>query len=327
MTERVLITGGTGFIGSHAVEAFVSAGWTVRALVRNPDRLRWLAGQPVELPVGAVDDPATLNEALAGCDTVVHCAGLTKARRAAEFHRINAEGTRLLAEHAQRAGVRRFILCSSQAAAGPSTEEIATAESDEPHPITEYGRSKLAGERALRETAREMEWIILRPPAVLGPRDEQFRPLFQAVVRHGRYPEFGKGGQRYSMIGVHDFVRALIVAASAETGLNDVYFVANSLSVSWAEAAAIISRLAGRRVRPLRLNPALLSILGMTTEATAWFSGKSALLSQDKLREILAPAWVCSAEKIRRTWNFECMQSCEEVVRVTYEAYRNANWI
>jgi nucleoside-diphosphate-sugar epimerase len=325
--RRVLITGGTGFIGSHAVEAFLAQQWTVRALVRNPSRLTWLIGLPVETAVGRLDDAESLKAAARGCDVVVHCAGLTKALRREDLFRVNGAAVGEFAAVARQEGVRRFMLCSSQAAAGPSTDGDAVSEDDEPHPLSPYGQSKLQGERLLRENAEHMEWVVLRPPSVLGPRDEQFRGLFRAVVRYGVYPQFGAGTQRYSFISVRDLTRALLTAAEVERGLNDVYFVASSETVTWSELSTAIARAAGRRARPLRLGRQALTALSVISEAAARWRGKPALLSREKLDEIIASGWVCSSEKIRRAWGFECQWPLEATIRDTLNAYRQANWL
>lgn len=325
---RALITGGTGFVGSHAVETFLAAGWTVRALVRDRGRLRWLTGARVEIAEGAVDASSdTLTKLFDGCDVVVHCAGLTKARREFEYFRINADAVRNLIIAAREAGVGRFILCSSQAAAGPSATEKAVREVDAPRPITAYGRSKLAGEEVTRESAGDMPWVILRPPTVIGPRDRQLLPLFRAISRFGVYPEISGDEYRYSFIGVHDLARAMVAAAEARHGLNEIYFVANDMNLTWRDAALQIAELASRRARPLRLGRAFLHFLAVLADLSAILTGRPALLSRDKVREMLTPGWICSAEKIRRNWNFECQLSLDDTLRLTYAAYREAHWL
>ncbi|HEY3294206.1 MAG TPA: NAD-dependent epimerase/dehydratase family protein [bacterium] len=324
MTRRVLITGGTGFLGSHTVEKYLAAGWTVRALVRNPAKLGWLEKLPIEVAYGTLTDPASLAEAVKDCDVVVHCAGLTKAVQASEYFRINADATRQLTQLAAKSGVRRLVLCSSQAAAGPSSPGKPAREDDVPAPISDYGRSKLAGERAVIDAAGGMEWIVIRPPSIIGPRDEQFVPLFRGVVRYGIYPRFGTARRRYSFAGVHDVARALRVAGEAEQGANTIYFVAHDEALDWGEAAAIIAGFAHRKVRPLLLPECVVRIVGSLADRYASLSGKPQLLSGDKFREILAPEWRCSVEKIRSAWGFTCTWSREQTLRETYESYRNS---
>jgi nucleoside-diphosphate-sugar epimerase len=323
MSRRVLITGGTGFVGSHAVEHYLAAGWTVRTLVRDPQRLMWLKSLPVEIAVGTMTDQASLAKAAAECHLVVHCAGLTKTTNPRAFYRINGQAVEDFARAAAEQGVGRFVLCSTQAAAGPSRNSRALTEADMPQPISDYGRSKLEGEERLKAAAGRMEWIVLRPPSIMGPRDEQFIPLFKAVVRYGVYPQFGAGGQRYSFIGVTDFARALLLAGEATSGLNDVFFVASDETLDWSSAARTIAGFAGKRVRALKLGVPALKVLATLAEAGAKLQGQPALLSSDKIGEILAPGWVCSPDKILRTWGFRCELSCAATLRVTYDYYRH----
>ncbi|MBU0690952.1 NAD-dependent epimerase/dehydratase family protein [bacterium] len=321
--KRVLITGGTGFVGSHAVEAYLNAGWTVRAFIRDPNRLVWLSNLNIETAVGKLSDRDSLKRAAEACDTVVHCAGLTKALHKEEFFRVNGDAVRDFAEAAREQGVRRFILCSSQAAAGPSCSEQPRTEADEPAPVSVYGQSKLAGESVLQEAAGDMEWVILRPPAIIGPRDWQFLPLFKGIIKLGLYPKFGSGRQLYSFASVFDVVKALLMAGTYEGPVNQLYFVAHDEPVDWQIASQEIAGYVNRRVRNLTLPAGLLDMIGTFNDAVASVSGKPALLSREKVKEILVSGWVCSNEKIKRDWKFECDYDLRKTLRITYDFYKS----
>lgn len=322
MSRRVLITGGTGFVGSHAIDAYAAAGWQVRALVRNPARKAWAENGAVEVHVGGLDQRDALAVAATDCELVVHCAGVTKSARRDEYYRINTDAVKLLAESARAAEVKRFVLCSTQAASGPAMNGVASVEEDPPRPFTNYGRSKLEGEERLKDAAGGMEWIILRPPSILGPRDEQFAPLFRGVVRWGLYPRFGAGDRAYSYIYVKDIARALVCAGEANSGINEVYFVAHPEALDWDRAARFIAATANRKVRPLRVPAGVLKALGEINDLYATLAGRAMLLNSDKVREILAGPWICSAEKILKTWGFRCEYSTEQALQETLEFYR-----
>src|SRR5438270_5465616 len=140
---RVLLTGGSGFLGSYVAEQLAGEGHVVRALVRPKsdkgvlDRL-----QRVEFAPGAIEDRASLVSAVEGVDAIVHVAGIVKARKPADFFEVNAQGTRNLVEAAlARGGLRRFVYVSSLAAVGPSADGTPVSENAEPRPVTHYGRS------------------------------------------------------------------------------------------------------------------------------------------------------------------------------------------
>ncbi len=327
MSRRVLITGGTGFVGSHTVESYLAAGWDVRAAVRNPKRLTWLANLPAETAQCAFSDQSSLEAAVCDCDVVVHCAAVTKTPRRAEYYRINADAVRNLVIAARNAGARRFVLCSSHAASGPAIDGIASREEDPAQPLSDYGKSKLQGEQELQRHAGNMEWIILRPPSVFGPRDEQFVPLFRAVSRYGIYPVLGGGERQYSYIYVRDLARALLMAGTAEMGANQIYFVAHPEALDWELTANTIAGFAHRRAHPIRIPSFMAYGLGAINDVIAKLTGNAALLSSDKVREMLAAGWICSAEKIHQAWGFMCEYSTEQALRETYDFYRAAKRI
>jgi dihydroflavonol-4-reductase len=310
-------------VGSHTVEAYLDAGWKVRAFVRDPNRLAWLNDLDIEIAVGALTSQHSLYEAVADCDTVIHCAGMTKALNSEDLFRVNGDAVGWFVEAAREQGVKRFVLCSSQAAAGPSSSDKAIDEDDEPNPISVYGASKLKGERLLKELSGSMQWVILRPSAIIGPRDWQFLPLFQGIKKLGLYPRFGSGSQLYSYICVFDVARALLLAGEINEPTNRTYFVAQSDPVDWKDASQIIGEFAHRKVRNLVLPVRLARMIGVVNDGLARFTKKPALLGREKVSEILASGWICSVRKIEQEWGFKCDYDLESTLRVTYDFYRN----
>ncbi len=328
MKGTALVTGGTGFVGSHLIEALAEAGWDVRALVRRPDKLRWLEGLPAEIVKGDVENPDSLPEALRGVELVIHCAALTKANSHSEYMQANADGTRMLLHSSIRAGVRRFIYCSSQAAAGTGTLARPRVEEDTPEPLTDYGISKLAGEIAVQEAADKIEWIILRPPALFGPRDEQFLPLFRGIKKIHRYPVFGREELFYSWIYVRDLVGALLIASETSNGLRQTYFVAHETPSTWREMSQIAGELLKINVRPLpSISLSLLKGVARVCEMGARIRGKAALFNRQKLAEIAAPGWVADSAKITREFGFHCQIDLREALAETIEWYKEQGWL
>ena len=122
--KKILVTGGTGFIGSHLTELLLKKGYSVSCLVRDPANLRWLSGLDIEVKAGDCLLPETLAKAVKQASVIIHAAGLTKARRAREYYEVNHIGTRNILEACARhnPGIEKFILISSLAAAGPGTD-------------------------------------------------------------------------------------------------------------------------------------------------------------------------------------------------------------
>ena len=181
----VLVTGSTGFIGSHLVELLLQKGCRVRCLIRKTSDLQWLKDLPVEFVEGDIADPPSLARAVRGVEYIYHSAGLTKARTEDQYFRANAGGTRSLLEAARDVapGLKRFLFLSSQTAAGPSPTITPITEEFPPRPITTYGRSKLQGEKECLSVSGRVPVTICRAPAVYGPRDKDVFEFFHTVSR------------------------------------------------------------------------------------------------------------------------------------------------
>jgi nucleoside-diphosphate-sugar epimerase len=322
--HHVLLTGATGFVGSHAAESFVREGWRVRALVRSPERAASLSALGVELVHGSLEDERALRDACAGVDVVVHLAALTHARSAAEYESANAAGTRRLLNAARAAGARRFVYLSSLAAVGPAIGGRGVRADDAPAPLTEYGRSKLAGERVCTEVG-DIEVVVLRAPAVYGPRDTDLYHFFRLAQR-GVIPVPTGPDRPLQMVHVLDLVRALVHAVRAR-GATGVYHIAESRSYTWQEVGRLVGAAVGRRVRVVRVPASLLAGLAALSETAAALLGRSVIFNRDKARELLAPGWLCETEAAQAALSYEADIPLAEGLRDTAQWYREQGWL
>ena len=318
----ILVTGGTGFIGSHLVERLVQQGRPVRCLVRRPSTTGNLP-RAAELAYGDLESGAGLAEALHGVDTVIHLAGVTKARTIADYHRGNAIATANLLRAAVDVG--RFVHVSSLAAAGPSLADRPLTETDEPRPISHYGRSKLAGEQAVRQSPLARRTVIVRPPVVYGPRD---RDVYQVIrtVAHGWMAQIGTAPRRFSQIYVGDLVDGLIAAADCPGG-GEVFYLANAAPVSWDEFGSVAARLMGRSVRTVPIPENAAYVFGMCADWWTRRSGKPGILSRDKVREACCAGWVCDPGRALCELGFCASTGLEEGLRRTLDWYKEAGWL
>jgi nucleoside-diphosphate-sugar epimerase len=209
----VAITGGTGFVGSHLVETLLAAGVTPRVLVRDRAAARWIGGHAVEWFDGDLADRDALRGLVEDAGTVIHLAGVLRAWREDDFLGGNRDGTAsLAAAMTEVAPGARLVQVSSQAALGPSPSREGLEPDAALAPISAYGRSKAAAEAEVA-AAREVDWTILRPPAIYGPRDTDVFEFFRLAARGlAARP----AGERFITVAhVADVVRAALAAASA----------------------------------------------------------------------------------------------------------------
>jgi nucleoside-diphosphate-sugar epimerase len=321
---RVAITGATGFVGSHLFAALRRRGDDVVALVRRPSMAGALRASGCRLVEGDLGDERALEALTAGAEVVFHVAGLVAARREADFQRVNRDGTAALAQAAARAGVSRVVHVSSLAVTGPTVPGRPLAEDGVPGPLTAYGRSKQAGEEALRSSG--VPGTIVRPPAVYGPRDRAFLGLFRAAAR-GLVLVPGAGRQELSLVHVADLVSALLAAAASPRTEGRTYHVAHPVPTTPLALAAAVARALGRGVRTLAVPAWLvrgaLDVSGFASRAV----GRAPLLDGDKARELLAPAWTCSSKALRRDAGWEAAVPLEPGLKETADSYREAGWL
>ncbi len=319
---KVLVTGASGFVGSHLVERLLADGHEVVALLRTTSDPRWLEGLAVERRFGSLDDAGSLRRAVEGVEWVFHVAGLTRARSEAVYMATNAEGTRRLAEAASAAGtVRRFVYVSSLAAVGPSLDGRPLVETDEPHPLPGYGASKLAGEQAVMELAAELPVTIVRPPAVYGPRDRNFVSLFRTARRLHIAPVLGSRQKRLTLVHVGDLVECLALAAGSERAAGQTYFVGSGTH-TWAEVVEALGAALGTKVRAIAVPKPLALLAGELGELKWTLTGKPQILCRRKVRDLLQPHWVCSWEKAQADLGYRPATSLLEGLEHTARWYR-----
>lgn len=330
MRGPVLLTGGSGFLGSHIADGLAARGVEVRALVRPSSSVAHLSSLPgVTLVRGSLGDMDSLADALRGVRAVIHAAGLIKALRPADFHRVNAVGTENLLRAVRGAAgdLHRFVHVSSLAAVGPSLDGRPRPAEAPPAPVTEYGRSKLAAEASVRAAANDLQVVVVRPPVVYGPRDRETLAFYQAV-KWGVLPVTGSLDAILSMIYVTDCAEACIRAVDASVPSGSVYDVEDGAPSTFRTILGHIEAAMGGRVR-LRVpipGPAL-RMAALGSQAFGRLTGKAMMFTPDKVNELRAPNWVCDGAAARRDLGWDPVVPLEEGARRSTAWYRAAGWL
>ncbi len=321
MPERVLVTGATGFVGSHAAQAFVEAGYKVRCALRAASDLRWISNLTVELALLDLIRPESLLQVVKDVAVIVHAAGLVKARRRNDYHLVNAQGTRRLVAAAADAGVRQFVLISSLAARGPD----GVVRDGRDHPASAYGRSKLAAEESLRALGEQMEIVALRPAGVYGPRDTELLPLFK-LARSG-WLILPSGPGVLQPVYVSDVAQAALATVRKPVGFGP-YPLAESSRYSWEDAVKGLERALGRPVRPVRLPAAVFKLAGCAAEKAAGFRGDVPLVFDERRAwDLAVHTWTCDPASTERALGWRAEVRLFEGLERTARWYRREGWI
>jgi len=326
---KILLTGANGFVGSHILDSLRRRGLPVRLLLRPTSDSRFIEPQlpTVERCVGSWSDPQVLRTALEGVTHVVHCAGLTRARRSSEFHAVNCGLTQALvtAVNERPQQVQRFLQISSLAASHPAPRHAPAREEDPSEPVSEYGKSKLAAEQAVLERCR-VPFTILRPPAVYGPRDNAFLFFFQ-LAKARLVPKFLGGVQHLSMVLAQDLAEAAATCLSHPKAEGRIYFVASPDVLTPTEFGREVARQMELSTLVFPFPVPLLWPICVLSEGLARLTGHAAMLNRQKYAELSASGWVCDSTRLRQETGFVASTPLREGIAQTLAWYRQAGCI
>jgi len=322
------VTGGTGFIGSHLVEALLKKGIQVRCLLRKTSDLKWLEGLPIEVNWGDCNDKNSLREAVEGVEQVFHLAGVTKAVHEKTYFEVNAFGTENLI-HAcleNNPRIQKFIYLSSQAAAGPCRNGNKKKESDQCKPVSPYGQSKQMGEELAMAHAHELPLLILRPSAVYGPRERDIYTFFKLLSKRIK-PCLPSKDQHISLCYVEDIIQAILLAAQVKGSSGEIFFLSDGQDYRLEEIGDIFAQAMGVNAFCIRVPEWMIIGMASFSEYLSKLSGKPPLLNKGKVEEILQRNWVCDITKAKTALGFEPHISLAQGAKLTFEWYKKENWL
>jgi len=321
---KALVTGGTGFVGSHLIDTLLAQGDQVTALVRSPAKAARLSAAGVRMVEGDLHATEQLRKAARGADVVFHVAGRVSAPDDAAFLRANRDGTANLLAAAAESGLPRFVLVSSMAAGGPSSWGRPLTGTEPARPVTPYGRSKLAGEDVVR--SGPLPWVILRPPMVYGPRDTEVLKLFK-LVRWGVAPVFGRGDQELSAIHGSDLATALAVAGRSPAVVGKTYLPCHPEVFTSAEFVRRVGLVEGRRPLVIKVpepvGRGLLTLIG----GAAKLVGRASVLSAEKADEFFEAAWTGDPSPFMGDTGWQPAFDLATGLAATNAWYRAEGWI
>ena len=326
--STILVTGATGFVGSHLVERLLGRNCKIHCATRKDSDLQWL--DPARLTLHTVDlaHPPSLKEALIDAEYVFHCAGLTKAKTRKEYFLANAGASAGLYKACAEYGakLKSIIHLSSLAATGPSAFNKPVDENSDCRPITHYGKSKLAGEEIARDFSATLPIVILRPPVVYGPRETDFFNYLK-IIRKGWNPVVGRAQRELSLIYVKDLVDAMVTAAENPVGQENIFFITDGNNYSWDEVAQTAMNIIGVKAKTVVIPEWVLPPAALLAEVWSSLGSAPALLNRQKVKEICEKSWTASAKKFFASHSFQPRYDLKRGLAESVDWYKKNRWL
>ncbi|MBM4170695.1 MAG: NAD(P)-dependent oxidoreductase [Ignavibacteria bacterium] len=323
-----VVTGASGFVGSHLVDYLISKGHYVKCLLRKSSSKKWLEGKPVEIVDCGLFDTESLSGVLRSADYLYHIAGVVKAKTYDEYLHGNVETTRILLDVLLKVNpkVKRVVIASSFTACGPSYESMTCNEETKEHPLTRYGKSKLEQELLAKQYMGQLPITIIRPPAVFGPRDTEIY-LFFKTYKAGLMSLIGYNNKLLNLIYIDDLIVGLYLASINEKAAGQIYYIASEEMYTWPQIGDVIANAFGRKAFTIRIPHFIVYIVAAFAQFFSMFSSKAATFNIEKARDFVQQYWTCDVSKAKRELGFKESYSLEESMKLTIDWYREMKWL
>lgn len=327
MKEKVMITGASGFLGFHLIEAALKNNLEVYAAIRKSSNIAHLKSLPVSFTYPDFSSIENLKHEieLNQYNYIIHAAGITKAKNQEEYNRVNATFTFNLATAAERAAVslKKFVFISSLAAVGPlKNYDEPISETTLPEPVTSYGRSKLLAEEKIKNL--KIPLIIFRPTAVYGPRDKDIFIIFKSIQK-GIEPYIGRHEQQLSFVYSKDVASVSVNSLfNSHTG---VYNLSDGHCYSRYDLADDLKSLMQKKTMKFHLSRNMVNALAVTLENVYGFLDKTPALNKEKINELSAMNWVCNIDKAKKELNYNPVYNLKTGLQESLDWYKKNKWL
>ena len=323
-----VVTGANGFVGSHLVDLLLKKGLKVRCITRKTSNLRWLKNKDIEIHDCGLLDKDGLKKAFDGAEYVYHVAGVVKSKKPEGYFKGNVDTTKNLLEVAIefKDSLKRFLVVSSQTAAGPSSNGVPVDEKSKCKPITTYGKSKLAEEDLAKSFMDKLPITICRAPAVYGERDTEILIFFKTFYS-GLMTTIGFDKKLISLIHVEDLVNGFYLAAINESAKGQIYFISSEKYYTWEEIGKVTSKVLNKKPLKVKVPHAIVFSIAAIAQFFAIFSSKPATLNIEKAKDITQKTWTCDTSKAVMELGYHQNISLEEGISKTCDWYKEMNWL
>ncbi|HEY9166436.1 MAG TPA: NAD-dependent epimerase/dehydratase family protein [Candidatus Kryptonia bacterium] len=324
---KTIVTGGTGFIGTHLINRLHECGHDITCLAKDRANAARFEESGVKLVECDLNEPSTYQRHLDGAEMIFHLAGVTRAKRTNDYYEGNYLATKHFVEACLKSPhLKRFICISSLTAIGPRRNGEEITESAEYHPVSHYGKSKMMAELEVLRAADRLPATVIRPAAVYGPGDRDLYQYYKTIRLHIGLI-FGRTRKYLNMVYVSDLVDGIILAAGSNLAEGEIFLLGSDKNYSTEEICNTIALVEHVHPVKVRIPEYMGYVVGAVAGAVGKCTGAATLFNVQKAREAAQTAWTCSIEKARRILDFQPKIPLDEGIAMTYDWYRKNGWL
>ncbi|MEE9431532.1 MAG: NAD(P)-dependent oxidoreductase [Melioribacteraceae bacterium] len=323
-----VVTGGTGFVGSHLVDLLLSKNFEVRCITRKTSSLKWLDGKDVKIYDVGLFDKKKLKEVLSDSDYLFHVAGVVRSKDKEGFYKGNVDTTKNLLEATLEVNpnIEKIVIVSSLTATGPSLDGKPVDEKTETKPITTYGKSKLAEEELAKSFMDKLPITICRAPAIYGERETDIYAMFKGFQK-GIMTIVGFNNKRVSLIQGRDFVHGLYLAGLSEKSTGEIYFISSEEIYNWNIISDSMEKAMGKKALRIRIPHFVIYGIGAVSHFANFFTSKPATFNLEKAKDFVQENWTCDTSKAKKHLGYTQQISLDEGMKSTVDWYREHSWL
>lgn len=326
---KCVVTGATGFVGSHLIDYLLASGADIVCPVRNIHNLKQLSNK--NITITTFEELEKEIGSKGNVDYFFHVAGATRALSYKDYFSANVELTERLLQMILRGTdskfLKRFVFISSQAVSGPAVNSSTpVTESNAPNPVSWYGRSKLEAEQVVHKYSDKIRVLIIRPSTIFGPRDTDVLGVFKSCKYHLAPCLTGKD-RMVSVIYVEDLIHGIIEATLSHETVGKTYFLTNQEPVVWRDFIREVGRLMESSVVILPIPRFVLKPFGLISDIVGKFTDKPSLFRTEKIREMDQRFWICSPESAHRDFGWVAQNELSLSLTKTFKWYKDHGWL
>jgi len=329
---KILITGASGFVGGFLVEEALNRDIEVYATVRKSSDRTYLQDPRINLIETNLSDVDLLSQLYTKhtFDYIIHNAGLTKSPSADQYFKVNCGILESMLDAVSKSEIdlKKFTFISSLAAYGPAeyTENNIVTEDSTPNPVTNYGRSKLKAEQVLKSHSSKVNYNIIRPTVVYGPREKDLFTVYD-LMNKGLNLSVGMKDQNLTFIYVKDLVRVILDSTLSDKR-NVAYFVTDLNVTKSSDFNELVKKtLAKKATLRIKVPIFLVRILGFISENIGKITGNYPPLNLEKVNELEAKSWVCDTSNLVTDLNYKPQYDLSSGLKESIAWYKENNWL